>query len=52
MPFVHFPDRERLLSLIQERSLAGRNITPDDVADVVCLLSSPEAFMKAAVELV
>lgn len=40
-----FPDRERLLKQSEQRSLAGRNITPEDVANAVYLLCLPEAEM-------
>ena len=42
---AHFPERERLLRQSEERSLAGRNVTPDDVANVVALLCFQEASM-------
>jgi len=41
----HFPNREQVLQKALDVSLAGRNITPDDVADVVYLLCLPEAAM-------
>jgi enoyl-[acyl-carrier protein] reductase III len=41
----NFPERERLLKQSEERSLAGRNITPEDVANVVYLLCLPESEM-------
>ncbi|MGE3921210.1 MAG: enoyl-[acyl-carrier-protein] reductase FabL [Gammaproteobacteria bacterium] len=41
----HFPERERLLKQSEERSLAGRNVTPEDVANAVYLLCLPEAEM-------
>lgn len=41
----HFPNREQLLNEYQERSLAARPLTPQDVANVVYLLCLPEAEM-------
>ena len=41
----HFPNREQLLDEYQERSLAGRPLTPADVANVVYLLCLPESEM-------
>ena len=41
----YFPERDRLLNESKERSLAGRNITPDDVANVAYLLCLPESDM-------
>lgn len=41
----HFPNREQLLEASEKRSLAGRNITPEDVADAIYLLCLPEAEM-------
>lgn len=41
----HFPNREQLLEHSLSRSLAGRNLTPEDVADVAYLLCLPEAGM-------
>jgi enoyl-[acyl-carrier protein] reductase III len=41
----HFPNREALLDQYQARSLAGRPMTPEDVADGVYLLCLPEANM-------
>lgn len=41
----HFPNREQVLQKAQDLSLAGRTITPDDVANVVYLLCLPEAEM-------
>ncbi|MDF1826699.1 MAG: enoyl-[acyl-carrier-protein] reductase FabL [Legionellaceae bacterium] len=39
----HFPNREHLLDEAESRSLIGRTMTPDDVADGVYLLCLPEA---------
>jgi enoyl-[acyl-carrier protein] reductase III len=41
----HFPNREQLLDEYQAHSLAGRPLTPQDVADAVYLLCLPEAAM-------
>lgn len=41
----HFPNRQHLLDEYQTRSLAGRPLTPDDVANAVYLLCLPEAAM-------
>ena len=41
----HFPNRERLLEESRQYSLAGRLIEPQDVANVIYLLSLPEAEM-------
>lgn len=41
----HFPNREQLLDEYQAHSLAGRPLTPQDVADAVYLLCLPEAGM-------
>lgn len=41
----HFPNREHLLDEYQTHSLAGRPLTPDDVANAVYLLCLPEAEM-------
>ena len=41
----HFPNREQLLDEYQSRSLAGRPLTPEDVANAVYLLCLPEAAM-------
>lgn len=41
----HFPNREQLLDEYQSHSLAGRPLTPDDVANAVYLLCLPEAAM-------
>ncbi len=41
----HFPNREQLLNEYQANSLAGRPLTPQDVADSVYLLCLPEAGM-------
>ena len=41
----HFPNREELLDRSQAHSLAGRNVTPEDVANTIYLLCQPEASM-------
>jgi enoyl-[acyl-carrier protein] reductase III len=41
----HFPNREQLLDEYQAHSLAGRPLTPQDVANAVYLLCLPEAEM-------
>ncbi len=41
----HFPNREQLLDEYQAHSLAGRALTPHDVANAVYLLCLPEAEM-------
>lgn len=39
----HFPNRQQLLDEYQSHSLAGKPLTPQDVADVIYLLCLPEA---------
>jgi enoyl-[acyl-carrier protein] reductase III len=41
----YFPNREDLLQQSLKHSLAGRNIEPEDVANVIYLLCLPEANM-------
>lgn len=41
----HFPNRESLLDEYQSRSLIGRSMTPEDVADGVYLLCLPESAL-------
>lgn len=41
----HFPNREALLQECKERSLSGRLLLPEDVADAAYLLCLPEADM-------
>jgi enoyl-[acyl-carrier protein] reductase III len=41
----HFPNREQLLDEYQAHSLAGRPLTPTDVANTIYLLCLPEAEM-------
>ena len=41
----HFPNREQLLDEYQSHSLAGRPLTPEDVANTIYLLCLPEASM-------
>jgi enoyl-[acyl-carrier protein] reductase III len=41
----HFPNREQMISMAQNRTPAGRMVEPKDVADAVVFLCSPEAEM-------
>lgn len=41
----HFPNREQMLKAARTRTPAGRMVEPDDVADAVAFLCSPEADM-------
>jgi enoyl-[acyl-carrier protein] reductase III len=41
----HFPNKERMLKDGLERTPAGRLVEPDDLADAVVFLSSPQAQM-------
>jgi enoyl-[acyl-carrier protein] reductase III len=41
----HFPNREKMLAEGHARTPAGRLVTPDDVANAVAFLCSPEAEM-------
>ena len=41
----YFPNRKEMLSFYRERTPAGRLVEPEDVADAVCFLASPEAGM-------
>jgi enoyl-[acyl-carrier protein] reductase III len=41
----HFPNKERMLKDGLERTPAGRLVAPDDLADAVVFLSSPQAQM-------
>jgi len=41
----HFPNREQMLRAARERTPAGRMVEPEDVADAVAYLCSPEAEM-------
>ena len=41
----YFPEHDRLISEAKERSLAGRIVEPEDVANVLYLLTLPEAQM-------
>jgi enoyl-[acyl-carrier protein] reductase III len=41
----YFPNREEMLEFYKSRTPAGRLVSPDDVADAVCFLASPEADM-------
>jgi enoyl-[acyl-carrier protein] reductase III len=42
---THFPDREGMLADAERRTPAGRLVTPEDVANAVSWLVSPEAAM-------
>jgi enoyl-[acyl-carrier protein] reductase III len=42
---THFPDREGMLADAEKRTPAGRLVTPEDVANAVAWLVSPEAAM-------
>jgi enoyl-[acyl-carrier protein] reductase III len=41
----HFPNRDEMLRMGNERTPAGRLVEPDDVANVVAFLCSPDAEM-------
>jgi enoyl-[acyl-carrier protein] reductase III len=41
----YFPNREEMLAWYEKRTPAGRLVGPQDVADAVCFLCSPEAAM-------
>ncbi|MFY7697697.1 MAG: enoyl-[acyl-carrier-protein] reductase FabL [Legionella sp.] len=41
----HFPNRQQLLDEYQAHALAGRSLTPEDVANAIYLLCLPEAEM-------
>jgi enoyl-[acyl-carrier protein] reductase III len=41
----YFPNREEMLEWYEKRTPAGRLVGPQDVADAVCFLCSPEAAM-------
>lgn len=41
----HFPNRDQLLAEAVRRSPAGRTVTPEDLAKVVCFLLSDDAAM-------
>ncbi|MDQ3890504.1 MAG: SDR family oxidoreductase [Actinomycetota bacterium] len=41
----YFPKRDEMLAYHRRRTPAGRLVEPDDVADVVCFLASPDARM-------
>jgi enoyl-[acyl-carrier protein] reductase III len=42
---AHFPNREQMLAAAREHTPAGRMVEPQDVADAVCFLCSPQAEM-------
>jgi enoyl-[acyl-carrier protein] reductase III len=41
----HFPNREQMLSSSRERTPAGRLVEPEEIADAVAFLCSPQAEM-------
>jgi enoyl-[acyl-carrier protein] reductase III len=41
----YFPNRDEMLAFYRERTPAGRLVEPQDVADAVCFLCSPQADM-------
>jgi enoyl-[acyl-carrier protein] reductase III len=41
----HFPNREEMVAMAQERTPAGRMVEPSDVAEAVAFLCSPGAEM-------
>jgi len=41
----YFPNKERMLAMGNERTPAGRLVEPDDIADAVAFLCSPQAKM-------
>jgi enoyl-[acyl-carrier protein] reductase III len=41
----HFPNKERMLTEGRKRTPAGRLVEPDDLADAVVFLCSPQAQM-------
>ena len=41
----HFPSRDEMLAVTERRTPAGRLVTPEDVADVVHFLCTPESSM-------
>ena len=41
----HFPNREEMLKAGRERTPAGRMVEPEDIADAVLFLASPQAAM-------
>jgi enoyl-[acyl-carrier protein] reductase III len=41
----HFPNREQMIEMARTRTPAGRMVEPNDVADAVVFLCSPEAEM-------
>jgi enoyl-[acyl-carrier protein] reductase III len=41
----HFPNKEEMLASGRERTPAGRLVEPEDVADAVAFLCSPDAEM-------
>ena len=41
----HFPNREEMLKAARERTPAGRMVAPEEIADAVLFLASPQASM-------
>ena len=41
----HFPNREAMLKAARERTPAGRMVAPEEIADAVLFLASPQASM-------
>jgi enoyl-[acyl-carrier protein] reductase III len=41
----YFPNRDEMLAYYRARTPAGRLVDPEDVADAICFLASPEADM-------
>ena len=41
----HFPNKDDMLRAAENRTPAGRMVTPDDIAGAVVFLASPEADM-------
>jgi enoyl-[acyl-carrier protein] reductase III len=41
----YFPNKDEMLTWYKQRTPAGRLVGPEDIADVVCFLASPEAGM-------
>jgi enoyl-[acyl-carrier protein] reductase III len=42
---THFPSKEAMVAVAEERTPAGRMVTPEDIAGVVTFLCRPEASM-------
>ena len=41
----YFPNRDEMLAYYRARTPAGRLVDPEDIADAICFLASPEADM-------